>query len=240
MPQSVVVITPVWRPQLSDDEFLRLQITERATQTWERVILHPEGMPTASLQSRLVSWRFQSCDPQRLSSVSSYSSWLLQAGFYEQFQGYDFMLIAQLDSVVLREPPASAFDYDYLGAPWDPPWRVIIFGGRMRIIRAFGRMWGKKITVGNGGLSIRRIDKFIEASKQLTRIVDPGVLETANEDAVWSYFASQTKLHLAPESSASIFLDLREDSLLEVNDFAGIHGFREETPLANRALRGLA
>ena len=240
MPRSVVVVTPVWRSQLSEDELIRLQITERATQSWERVILHPEGMPTSELRSRLASWTFQPCDPQRLSSVQSYSSWLLQAAFYKQFQGYDFMLIAQLDSVVLREPPAEAFGYDYLGAPWDPPWRVIIFGGQMRIIRAFGRMWGKKLTVGNGGLSIRRIDRFLEASQHLAGIVEPGVLATANEDAVWSYFARELGISLAPEELASLFLDIREDHRIEVRDVCGVHGLSDETLIANDQVRQYA
>ena len=237
VPSSVVVVTPVWRPELSDDELNRLRITERASQSWQRIILHPEGMPIEPIQQQLPFWGFQSCEPHRLSSVQSYSSWLLQPDFYARFRDFEFMLIAQLDSVLLREPPPAAFDYDYLGAPWDPPWRVLVFGGQMRIIRAFGRMWGKKLVVGNGGLSLRSIEQFVAASHQLASKVDPAVLRTANEDAVWSYFAKDLGLRVAPVPIASIFHDLRHNADLNIENFYGIHGLRSETPTANLALR---
>jgi hypothetical protein len=240
VPSSVVVVTPVWRPGLSDDELIRLRITERAAQSWQRVILHPEGMPIERIQQQLPSWTYQSCEPHRLSSVQSYSSWLLQSDFYERFRGFEFMLIAQLDSVLLRQPPSAAFDYDYLGAPWDPPWRVIVFQGQMRIIRAFGRMWGKKLVVGNGGLSIRRVERFAEAARQLAGSVAPQVLRTANEDAVWSYFAEGLGLRVAPAHIASKFHDLRHDADLKMEDFYGIHGLRDETPTTNYAVRDLS
>ncbi|MDC3376488.1 hypothetical protein OAV85_00610 [Candidatus Nanopelagicales bacterium] len=237
MPSSVVVVTPVWRPGLSDDELIRLRITERASQSWQRVILHPEGMPIETIQQQLPSWTYQSCEPHRLSSVQSYSSWLLQSDFYERFRAFEFMLIAQLDSVLLRQPPSSAFDYDFLGAPWDPPWRVTIVGGQMRIIRAFGRMWGKKLIVGNGGLSIRRTTKFTEAAEGLAHACAPGVRETANEDAVWAYFADELGLKLAPEHQASIFVDMRDDQVPNLDSVVGVHGLRHTTPRANEAIQ---
>jgi len=240
VPSSVVVITPVWRPELSNDELIRLQITERASQSWQRIILHPEDMPIATIQQQLPSWTYQSCEPHRLSSVQSYSSWLLQSEFYERFRDFEFMLIAQLDSVLLREPPTAAFDYDYLGAPWNPPWRVIVFKGQMRIIRAFGRMWGKQLVVGNGGLSIRRVERFAEAARQLAGRVDPEVLRTANEDSVWSYFAKDLGLRVAPAHIASMFHDLRHDVDLNIEDFYGIHGLRSTTPTVSGLLRSWA
>ena len=236
MTPSIAVVTPIWRPTLSDDELVRLQLTLRSTPRWKHIVLHPQGLETDQLASLLPDWTFQPCDDTHLASVRSYSTWLLQQDFYDQFADFDYIIITQLDSVLLAEPPPQAFEYDYLGAPWDPPWRVVIASGQMRIFRFLGRAWGKKLVVGNGGLSIRRISAFRTAAKKLATFADPHVLTSANEDAVWSYYSQRLGLSLAPRDTASIFLDLRSDQAFESDRWTGIHGFRPEMRCANSTL----
>ena len=238
-PPSVAVVTPIWRPTLSEEEFFRVQLTWHSTPRWDHIALVPEGLDITELAALLPGWTFRSSPNNHLESIRSYSSWLLQEEFYTQFADFDFIIIAQLDSVLLAEPPAEAFDYDYLGAPWDPPWRVVIAAGQMRIVRFLGRTWGKRIVVGNGGLSVRRISAFRAAAEKLATFVDRGVLETANEDAVWSYYASRLNLSLAPETVASCFVDLRSDSALDLAPWTGVHGVQDDWDGINAALRKL-
>lgn len=237
MTPSVAVVTPVWRPTLGDDELVRMQLTLRSTPRWPHIALHPRGLETDQLTSLLPNWTFQSCADTHLSSVRSYSSWLLQQDFYDQFTEFDFIIIAQLDSVLLNEPPEQAFGYDYLGAPWDPPWRVIVAAGQMRIVKFLGRTWGRQLVVGNGGLSIRHTEHFRVAARELATFADQRVLESANEDAVWSYYAQRLGLSVAPIDIASTFLDLRADQSCESGSWAGIHGLRRETQRANSFVR---
>ena len=238
-PPSVAVVTPIWRPTLSEEEFLRVELTCRSTPRWDHIALVPEGLDLTELAAQLPRWTFRSSPDANLASVRSYSTWLLQKNFYEQFTNFDFIIIAQLDSVLLAEPPEEAFAYDYLGAPWDPPWRVIVAAGQMRIVRFLGRAWGKKLVVGNGGLSIRRIEAFRTAADDLATIANPRVLRSANEDAVWSYYAKRVGLSVACVSDASIFLDLRDDRNMGDPVPLGIHGLRHTTPTANAFLTNL-
>ena len=238
-PPSVAVVTPIWRPTLSEEEFLRVQLTWHSTPRWDHIALVPEGLDITELAALLPGWTFRSSPNNHLASIRTYSSWLLQEEFYAQFADFDFIIIAQLDSVLLAEPPAEAFDYDYLGAPWDPPWRVVIAAGQMRIVRFLGRTWGKRIVVGNGGLSVRRISAFRAAAEKLATFVDRGVMETANEDAVWSYYASRLNLSLAPETVASCFVDLRSDGALDLAPWTGVHGVQDDWDGINAALRKL-
>ena len=240
MTPSVAVVTPIWRPTVSDDELVRLQLTLQSSPRWQHIVLHPRGLDTDRLASLLPDWTFQPCEDAHLASVRSYSTWLLQQGFYDQFADFDFIIIAQLDSVLLDEPPPQAFEYDYLGAPWDPPWRVVIAAGQMRILRFLGRAWGKKLVVGNGGLSIRRIKAFHRAARALVTFADSRVLESANEDAVWSYYAKRTGLNVAPASVASSFLDLRQDQALSRGSWVGVHGIRGDSIVAQASLRDIA
>ena len=237
MTPSVAVVTPIWRATLSDDELLRMRLTQRSTPRWEHVAIHPQGLQTNALTALLPDWTFRSCADTHLSSVRSYSTWLLHWDFYDQFDDFDFIIIAQLDSVLLSEPPEQAFGYDYLGAPWDPPWRVIVAAGQMRIVKLLGRTWGRQLVVGNGGLSIRHTARFQVAARELATFTDQRVLESANEDAVWSYYAKRLGLAVAPIDIASTFLDLRSDQSCESGSWAGIHGLRRETQRANSFVR---
>lgn len=237
MTPSVAVVTPIWRPTLSDDELVRLQLTLRSTAECEHIVLHPDQVATVPLRTKLVEWSFQSCESRHLKSVRSYSSWLLTGDFYERFTDFDFIVIAQLDSVILRTPPQEAFDYDYLGAPWAPPFRVVVTQGRMRVIRSFGFAWGRQLEVGNGGLSIRHTQRMKEAAKDLQALVDTRVLDSANEDAVWAYYAKDIGLRLAPAQKASIFRDIEVDCDPDLTTLTGLHGLNDSTPLANLAVR---
>lgn len=107
----------------------------------------------------------------------------------------------------------------------------------MRILRFLGRAWGKKLVVGNGGLSIRHIPAFRTAAPKLAIFADPRVLESANEDAVWSYYSHRLGLSFAPRETASIFLDLRSDQAFASDRWAGVHGLREDFERANSSLR---
>jgi hypothetical protein len=77
--------------------------------------------------------------------LRSYSKLLLSDDFYAAFADYDFVLIYQLDCLVFSDALVAWCDrgYDYVGAPWtrrDSEGRPLFTG------------------VGNGGLSLRRID----------------------------------------------------------------------------------
>ena len=96
------------------------------------------------------------------------------------------------------------------------------------------------LVVGNGGLSFRRRQTFEDAARRLPELVPAHVLEESNEDAVWSYYARELGLRLAPEDqAASAFFDLREDRDLDsnLNTCIGIHGLKHEMHRANAAIR---
>lgn len=84
-------------------------------------------------------------------SVKGYNDLLMQKSFYQTFKSYQFILIYQLDAFVFKDELAYWCNqgYDYIGAPWldDHPEKI-----KDRSI------W----RVGNGGLSLRKVDYFIK------------------------------------------------------------------------------
>lgn len=240
---ACTLVTPVWRADLTPEEVDRLALTtaavgttvQRATQ--RLVLAHPNDLDTSRISRRFPEWEPRAFDPEHFASVPAYSRWLLSPDFYAAFDT-DFVGICQLDAVLLAPLPDWVWEVDYTGAPWDPPWRLIVANGRMRLIRVAGRQIGRKITVGNGGLSFRRRPTFERASHRLPGIAPPLVLEESNEDAVWSYYAKELGLRLATaDQAASAFLDLREDRDLDPQRLVGIHGVKDDMTRANAAIR---
>ena len=80
-----------------------------------------------------------------LDSISSYNKLLLSTYFYDFFEGYDYILIAQLDVWIFRNNLNFWLDqqYSFVGAPI-----VDVVNSTQHDL---------KFIVGNGGLSLRRV-----------------------------------------------------------------------------------
>lgn len=85
-------------------------------------------------------------------SIKSYSNLLSKKFFYEKFAEYSYLLIVQLDCLVLRDELTywACKNYSYIGAPW--------FAGYHQ-----AESNPELLGVGNGGFSIRRTKDFIKA-----------------------------------------------------------------------------
>lgn len=93
------------------------------------------------------------------SSVSAYNELMTSYSFYYAFRNYKYILIYQLDAWVFND---SLIDwcnrgYDYVGAPWFEN-----FGS----YEENSQLW----KVGNGGFSLRRVDKFLSLTNPMTKI----------------------------------------------------------------------
>jgi hypothetical protein len=82
--------------------------------------------------------------------LSGYNKLLLSKEFYQRFNGFEYMLIYQLDAWVFRDELDYWCNrgYDYIGAPWFEKCGLHENGNKL---------WA----VGNGGFSLRRISSFL-------------------------------------------------------------------------------
>lgn len=118
------------------------------------VILHRDSCPADEVLSLvepfLVPQQQRRCvpvDDSWLASVGAYNKISLQAWFYRLFQGWEYILIFQLDAWIFRNDLSAWLDkgYTYVGAPW-----VRELGGD-----------APDTGVGNGGLSLRHVQSFL-------------------------------------------------------------------------------
>ena len=88
---------------------------------------------------------------------NGYNSLLLNPGFYEYFDNYEYMLIYQPDCWVFRDELEYWVnrEYDYIGAPF---------------IYRIPDLFVSKTFIGNGGLSLRKISTFINICNKYAEI----------------------------------------------------------------------
>lgn len=150
----VCVVVPIYKSALSEAEFLSIKMTVKNLTNYEVCVICPRRLiEFVRLVSREINYDLKVvCFEDRyFESVDGYNQLLLNAEFYSAFEKFKFILIVQTDALVLSESLADFIDSDfsYIGAPW--------FNG-MHVPNLPYKFLG----VGNGGLSLRRVDHALK------------------------------------------------------------------------------
>lgn len=97
-----------------------------------------------------IKYYFEYFDKIYFESIKGYNKLLLNSDFYYRFKKFDYILIHQLDAFIFRDELDYWCEqgYDYIGAPWFENFNSNEEGYSL---------W----KVGNGGLSLRKVKKFI-------------------------------------------------------------------------------
>lgn len=189
----------------------------------QAVFLAPRGLDMSFYRTNFPEVEEIAAPAHHFASRGAYSHWLTSRSFYDIFSGLEYILICQTDAILLR--PVS-IDHnamvDYVGAPWKDPftltWNPLV--GTLR----HGSNWGvrKKVSVGNGGFSLRKVSSFARASVLLPRLKNQ-----INEDLIWSYFGGSLGLKIATKEEARKFAAETESSNDQISDIYGVHALFE-------------
>ncbi|MBO5710444.1 MAG: hypothetical protein J6R62_02855 [Rikenellaceae bacterium] len=183
----VVVVIPTYRNELSEWEKLSLeQCVKVLSKNHDIKIVAPEGIDSHGLQVE----RF---DSKFFDGLAGYNKLMLAAEFYDRFCDYDYILIYQLDAWVFRDRfnEWCSQGWDYIGAPW------LIKGTGCAPLSILARNILLKLKcyhtdlfrfrmVGNGGVSLRKVETFRQKTRNIKQIPRHGKL---NEDIYWSLVA---------------------------------------------------
>lgn len=172
-----VVVVPVYKPF---DELERLAFKQCLTvlSGYDIAIVQPHSFDSAGMwNAEFLRGGIKRLDDKWFKSVQSYNELMLQSDFYRLFEHYDYMLIYQLDAFAFRDELQAWADkgYDYIGAPWLPNRNLFqnTIGNVIRSVKNLVAPAGKSLRVshanihyrsGNGGFSLRRIAKMIDAT----------------------------------------------------------------------------
>lgn len=155
---SCCIVVPIYRVPLADDEFSSMLNICDCLGSWNIVIIKPESLQIDSLIEGIRRHRLNSSlalshssfPDAFFESIHGYNSLMLSLDFYSRFGCWDYILIAQLDCWIFCDNLCDwlMLNYSYIGAPW---------------LALEGLPWGMRIareSVGNGGLSLRRVQDF--------------------------------------------------------------------------------
>lgn len=143
------VVVPVYRPDLDADERISLRHLDHHLSSYDRYLIAPHG-----LDLDLEGFRVERFAASCFASRKAYSALCLSKQLYRRFLTYEYILLYQLDCLVFADELEAWCEegLDYVGAVHE------IEGVRI---------------VGNGGFSLRRVERFLEVLTSTTRMVDP-------------------------------------------------------------------
>lgn len=155
----VAIVCPVYKTEWTKFEEISFKRVLTVMSSYDIYLCCPEGLKAEGLCDK---YELKGCaeyfDKRFFKNVNSYSSLLMDSTFYERWRdNYDYILIYQLDCYVFHSDLSRWINeqYDYVGAPW--------FEGYTNDNES-----NKIIGVGNGGLSLRKLETFFDISKNFS------------------------------------------------------------------------
>lgn len=146
---------PVYRDFFTMKEASRLRHTLSNVGDSHVYLVGPSHLDFSHLVDSFPTLKVARFADKNFVSRASYSEFLLNRTLYEFFSGWDFSLICQLDALIDQPPDWSSFQFDYCGAPWEKPPKLVWDPLRRKLVEYSGP-GSRKVVVGNGGLSLRR------------------------------------------------------------------------------------
>lgn len=216
-------LIPIYRGTLTIAEERRLELTLANSPRTSCFFVGPSSLQHFLSHRLLQSRPFIGFADVHFDSILTYNRWMLMPELYETFEQYEFVVICQLDAVIVRSlPPDLDFGFDFLGAPWVPPinarWIPVL--GKMAFSKRSLRPFTRTLYVGNGGLSIRRVEAF----RRLTRLPHSSTLP--NEDVLISYFHRRLGIQVAPPKLAGqFFMELGSRTWTNKSPVPLVYGF---------------
>lgn len=178
--KKVCIVVPVYKQELNLFEKISLRQLLRILGNYPIYFVQPDSIEI--YYEELNGYQYNICkfNEWYFQSTETYSELMLSSFFYERFSDYKYMLIYQLDSFVFFDGLSDFCNmgYDYIGAPQY-------------------HSWTKDIVVGNGGLSLRKIDSTLYVTKHYEEIVgEPYYREYFKkwEDNFFSYCGSKNEI----------------------------------------------
>ncbi len=212
-----LVVVPIYKPQPDALEVYSMDVSFAALARRSIVFIGPRGLDTRFYAARYPGLEFIGFDPVHFASIPGYNRLLLQPDFYTRFAAHEFMLVLQTDAIVLKDELDHwcSQPFDYVGAPWPLPVELFINLDR------FGGAHGRRVraTVGNGGLSLRRLDKCARLLEEFPQAIDYFNRSGSSEDLYFALLGQLSADFLLPnEITASRFaMEMQPSYYYEVN-----------------------
>lgn len=198
---SYITVVPAQKSGLTPSEAYSLLQLKRLL-VRNITLVCPKDLDVSAYLTHLPNLQVIRLSNEHFISVQSYNALMLQPWFYEQFaKEYAWLLVHQLDAFLLKNQILEFCElgYDYFGAPWltgFPQYRFLLNRWPIKIN-------SKRFRVGNGGLSLRHLEKTVDLLyRKQSHILNTFFME----DAFFGYQGSiDPSFHACPTNIAASF-----------------------------------
>ncbi|HVW14269.1 MAG TPA: DUF5672 family protein [Mucilaginibacter sp.] len=237
MAKKAAIIIPFYRSTVSDYEKIALQQCGKVLHAHTKIAIKPAGL-TLPDEAKLVNFsETVTFDDDYFKGVEGYNRLMLSSEFYGRFLDYEYILVYQMDCFVFKDELNywCTQNWDYIGAPWIKKTyhKNALELAFLKIKRYFATTFNKteadipnqyrlENKVGNGGFSLRRVEKFYNICILMKPVIDSYLSQAIhwyNEDVFWSIEVNQ------------------QQNVLNIPDYhAGLRFAFETPPLKNSLL----
>jgi hypothetical protein len=161
--KTVAVVVPLYnRRELTADEQISLRHLQHYLGKYDKYMIVPK-----TLHVTYPGFTIKRFADSFFGSTIANTRLMLSAKLYQAFSDYKYILIYQLDALVFSDQLLKwcDTDLDYVGAPW---------------LHCPDSPWVKVPRVGNGGLSLRKVESFLRVFHSDRLRVEP--------NAYWASF----------------------------------------------------
>jgi hypothetical protein len=227
---SLVIVTPTHTDSISSLEEQRLKLSLSLNEGVSHMFVVPDSLRINELSKKFPNSTFHKFSDDFFTSKYKYNSLLLNSNFYEKFLDFDYILLCQFDSIIIRNVKSILkFNFIYLGASWNPSFYIREFFGHIytnRTYLPFGKL--HELQSGNGGLSLRnpnQINQILKsAHKSLFFQKIIGESRNINEDILTVFILKKFGIPPIEKNIANkFFIETALRSEYKLNEVYGFH-----------------
>ncbi|MFO7745522.1 MAG: DUF5672 family protein [Psychroflexus sp.] len=230
--KKISIVIPIYKDTLNHNEVMVIKNLLELYGAKKLCIACPKSIKLSSEVTTDI--KKEEFNDSYFKSIESYNKLMLSEEFYERFSDFKFILIHQLDAYLFKDELDfwCDQDYDYIGAPWLRDERFLVKIFRSKKVKKRGPIFNK---VGNGGLSLRKIDTFLKFTRKHRQLIENYKSHSLYgiEDVFWSIIAPKFEKFSIPnyEIAAKFSLDRKPALGMKLNNNKlpfGCHGFEKD------------
>jgi len=187
-----VVVIPIYA-DLNDFEFKSLENNLGQLSAYDCVLVVPNDFMPDAITKCFPLLRVLRVSNQWLGTtngIDGYNDMMLSPDFYNLFIDYDYMLICHVDAWIFSGNSLDQWldkGYDCVAAPWllRNAWFYRLIG-HTDMSTAKGRHYLLNRKIGNGGLSLRKVDVFVREAEKWCNVFGQMRKFGMQEDMIWA------------------------------------------------------
>ncbi|MDR2065457.1 MAG: hypothetical protein LBP85_07110 [Prevotellaceae bacterium] len=244
--KTVKILIPIYKLPFDEYEQKSLQRTYNYLSNYPISFVKPKSLDISDIFKTYPKIQTECFSDDYFTSISDYNRLMLSEEFYGRFLDYKYILICQLDAYIFRKDLDVWVqkDYDYIGAPWivKQKYHRLYYRIFLKTKSVFYLILRKPFNlilladkVGNGGLSLRKVQPFYQATIDkkiiITKFAEKSKTNSNyNEDVFWATLQPNFRYPTAKEA-LRFSIEQYPEMCFELNNYElpfGCHAWNKE------------